>query len=229
MRILIVEDNEDLAANTGDYLEAQGHAVDYAGDGLGGVHLVATNAYDAVVLDLGLPGMDGLTLCRRIRHDLRKDVPVLMVTARDTLAEKLAGFEAGTDDYLVKPFALQELDARLQALVRRSRGSTTNVLVHADLELDLDRVEARRGGRRLHLNPACLTILRVLLEAAPAAVRRAQLERALWAGEPPESDALRSHIYALRRAIDRPFERPLLQTIHGIGYRIADPDNEAAP
>lgn len=223
IRVLIVEDHEDVAANIGDHLEAQGHAVDYAADGLGGIHLLATNEYDAVVLDLGLPGMDGLSVCRRLRQDLRLTTPVLMLTARDTLPDKLVGFEAGTDDYLVKPFALQELDARLQALLRRGRG-TPGPLRVADLELDPTRLEARRAGRRLDLNPTCFTILKALVEASPGVVRRTRLEELLWGGEPPDSDALRSHIYSLRCAVDRPFDRPLIHTVHGVGYRLEAPE-----
>ena len=119
MRILVVEDNRDIAANLGDYLEERGHTVDYAADGVTGLHLAVVNNFDAIVLDLNLPGMDGLEVCRKLRNEGRKQTPVLMLTARDSLDSKLSGFDSGADDYLVKPFALQEVEARLAVHARR--------------------------------------------------------------------------------------------------------------
>ena len=114
MRILVIEDNSDIAANLGDYLEDRGHTVDFAADGVTGLHLAVVHDFDAIVLDLNLPGMDGLEVCRKLRNEARKQTPVLMLTARDTLDNKLAGFDSGADDYLIKPFALQEVEVRLQ-------------------------------------------------------------------------------------------------------------------
>jgi len=227
MRVLVIEDNQDVAANIGDFLEARGHEVDFALDGVVGLHLAVTHRFDVIVLDLGLPGIDGLTVCRRLRADAGSDVPVLMLTARDTLPDTLAGFEAGTDDYLVKPFALQELGVRVEALARRGRPPRRDVLRVADLELHPDRFEGYRAGRRLDLNPTTFRILRMLMEASPRVVLRGELERELWGTTPPDSDALRSHIYALRRAVDRGSGRPLVHTVHGVGYRL-DPDGTAA-
>ena len=121
MRILVIEDNTDIAANLGDYLEDRGHTVDFAADGVTGLHLAVVNDFDAIVLDLNLPGMDGLEVCRKLREEARKQTPVLMLTARDALEQKLAGFQSGADDYLVKPFALQEVEARLAVLGRRGK------------------------------------------------------------------------------------------------------------
>ncbi len=154
MQVLIIEDHQDVAANVGDYLEARGDTVDFAYNGLGGLHLALTNSYDVIVLDLGLPGIDGLDLCRRLREDARSAVPILMLTARDTLDDTLAGFAAGSDDYLVKPFALQELAARLEALVRRAQPPPSGCLQVADLELDPATHVVRRGARTIDLNPA---------------------------------------------------------------------------
>src|SRR5690606_10540422 len=122
VRILVIEDNPDIAANLGDYLEDRGHAVDLAADGVTGLHLAVVHEFDAIVLDLNLPGMDGLEVCRKLRNEARKQTPVLMLTARDSLENKLAGFDSGADDYLIKPFALQEVDVRLNALSRRGKG-----------------------------------------------------------------------------------------------------------
>ena len=224
LRLLVVEDNLDIAENVGDYFQAQGEILDFAMDGIGGLHLALTNTYDVIILDLMLPGMDGITLCRKLRQDADKNTPVLMLTARDTLDDKLEGFEAGADDYLVKPFSLRELAARVDALSKRGRPASRKILRVADLELDVGRMKLQRAGRPIRLNRACVHILTMLMEAHPNVVPRNELENALWGEMLPGSDALRSHIYTLRRAIDRPFNFPLLQTIHGIGYKLAAPN-----
>ena len=224
MRILVVEDNRDIAANLGDFLEERGHTVDYAADGVTGLHLAVVNDFDAIVLDLNLPGMDGLEVCRRLRAVGRKQTPVLMLTARDSLDSKLSGFDSGADDYLVKPFALQEVEARLQVLARRGKAAQPRILNVADLEFNLETLEVRRAGKLLQLNPTALKILQALMEASPSVVPRMNLETRVWGEELPDSDSLRVHIHGLRAAVDKPFEKQLIQTRHGIGYRIADAD-----
>ena len=224
MRILVIEDNSDIAANLGDYLEERGHTVDFAADGVTGLHLAVVNDFDAIVLDLNLPGMDGLEVCCKLRQEARKQTPVLMLTARDALESKLEGFDAGADDYLVKPFALQEVDARLTVLLRRGKGPQSRILNVADLEYNLDTLEVRRAGKLLQLNPTALKILQSLMESSPSVVTRQELETRVWGEELPDSDSLRVHIHGLRAAVDKPFPKPLIQTRHGIGYRIADPD-----
>ena len=228
LRLLVVEDNLDIAENIGDYFQAQGGILDFAMNGIGGLHLALTNTYDVIILDIMLPGMDGITFCRKLRQEAGKNTPVIMLTARDTLNDKLKGFESGADDYLVKPFALRELAVRVTALARRGRPVSSPILRVADLELDVGRMKIRRAGRSIKLNRACLQILTMLMEAYPNIIQRDEIENALWGEMLPGSDALRSHIYALRRAIDRPFQYPLLQTVHGIGYRLAAPD-ETSP
>ena len=208
-------------------IEERGHAVDFAADGVTGLHLAVVNEFDAIVLDLNLPGMDGLEVCRKLRNDARKQTPVLMLTARDTLENKLAGFDSGADDYLIKPFALQEVEVRLNALARRGKGPMPRVLNVADLEYNLDTLEVRRAGKLLQLNPTALKILQALMEAAPAVVTRQDLETRVWGEELPDSDSLRVHIHGLRAVVDKPFDVPLIQTRHGIGYRIAAPDASA--
>ena len=225
LRILIVEDNVDIAENIADYLEIQGHVLDFAMDGIGGLHLALTQDYDAIVLDIMLPSMDGLTFCRKLRQQGTKKTPILMLTARDTLADKLEGFEAGADDYLVKPFELQELEARLGALVRRAGQSLQDYLQIGDLKVDMGKMEVQRAGYPVELNRAGMKILTMLMQAYPNVVSRKEMEHGLWGDMPPDSDALRSHIYALRRAIDKPFKRPLIQTIHGVGYRLVESDD----
>jgi DNA-binding response OmpR family regulator len=226
MNILIIEDNADLAANLWTYLESKGHVIDAAGDGVTGLHLAIVNEYDVIALDLILPGLDGLELCRRLRIDARKTTPVLMMTARDTLGDKLKGFELGADDYLVKPFDLQELDARLSALARRAKpGSATRILQAADLTLDLDTLRVERAGQPIALTPTGMQILELLMRRPGCVVTRRELETALWGDLPPDSDALSYHIHALRRAIDKPFHGHLLQTVRSIGYRLSSFDS----
>jgi len=224
LRILVVEDNVDIAENIGDYLEAQGHIMDFAMDGIGGLHLAITQKYDILILDIMLPGMDGITLCNKLREAGGKQTPVLMLTARDTLSDKLEGFKAGADDYLIKPFALQELEARIKALTKRAKIVENPVLHVADLELDTGSMKVSRAGKPIDLNRACLKILQMLMQAYPNVVPRNEIEDTLWGDMPPGSDSLRSHIYILRSAIDKPFEQALLETVHGVGYRLVDPD-----
>jgi len=227
MRILVIEDNPDIASNIGDYLSDRSHVVDFAGDGITGLHLAVVNDYEVIVLDLMLPGMDGLEVCRKLRQEARKHTPVLMLTARDALQQKLAGFETGADDYMVKPFALQELEARIMVLVRRSKPQQARVLNVAELVYNLDTLVVVRQGKSIQLNPIALKILQCLMEASPSVVTRQELEMRVWGEELPDSDSLRVHIHTLRAAIDKPFDKPLIQTRHGIGYRLVDPEAAA--
>jgi len=222
IRVLIVEDNRDICGNIAAYLEKHSYVLDFAYDGISAMHLALSNTYDVIVLDLMLPRMDGLSLCHKLRADADVETPVLMLTARDTLDDKLKGFKAGADDYLVKPFALQELHARLQALYKRSHGNTANLLTVGDLTMNRSTLQVHRAGRRVDLSPAGRKILQRLMEEAPSVVTRHDLETLLWADEPPDGDALRSHLYKLRQAIDRPFDSQLIHTVHRIGYRIAE-------
>jgi DNA-binding response OmpR family regulator len=220
-RILLVEDNRDIAEMVYAYLENRGFEMDFAGDGVTGLHLAVTNEYDAIILDLMLPGMDGLKLCEKLREDAHKDTPVLMLTARDTLEDKLAGLEIGADDYLVKPFEIRELEARVRALIRRQQGLVSpETLQVADLKFDTGTLEITREGKALHLSPTCMKILRILMSASPRVVSRSEIERQVWGDILPDSDTLRSHLYNLRQTIDKPFDKPLLHTMQGSGYRL---------
>ena len=221
--ILLVEDNRSLSEMVGEYLESRGFGVDYAGDGADGLRLATENSYDVVVLDLMLPRMDGIEVCKRLRGESKKATPVLMLTARDTLADKVTGLDAGADDYLVKPFAIQELEARVRALIRRDRRQVSaEVLKIADLVLDTASLRVTRGGSELQLSPIGLRLLTILMRESPRVVTRRDIEREIWGDSLPDSDTLRSHLYNLRKAIDRPFEKQLLHTVQTAGYRIAD-------
>ena len=222
MRLLVVEDNRDILANLADYLALKGYEVDCAQDGLTGLHLAATQHYDLIVLDVMLPGMDGYALCQRLREGERRDTPVIMLTARDALDDRLQGFRTGADDYLTKPFALPELAARIEAVLKRSRGGGRRLLKVGDLAYDLDTLEVARAGQPLKVGPTGLKLLAVLMQKSPAVATREALEAALWGDAPPDSDSLRSHIHNLRQQIDKPFPRPLLHTVPGIGFRLAE-------
>jgi len=228
MRILIIEDNADISASIYDYLEGRGHVMDAAPDGVTGLHFAVSNDYDVIILDLGLPGIDGLDVCRRLRKDARIGTPVLMLTARDTLEQKLAGFDSGADDYLVKPFALEELAARVQVLQERRRRNTAETLRVADLTLDENQHRVTRCGKAINLNPIGFKILSYLMAESHRVVPRGEIEQAVWGDDPPDSDALRTHVSNLRNVVDKPFDKPLLHTIRGVGYRLADLDDVPA-
>jgi DNA-binding response OmpR family regulator len=221
--VLIIEDNRSLAETVGFYLESRGMEVDYAADGAEGYRLAVENRYDAIILDGNLPRMDGLDVVRGLRRDARISTPIIMATARDTLDDKLAGLEDGVDDYLTKPFATQELEARLQAVIRRNRKEVAKeVLKVGDLSFDPVCHRVRRGDRELELSPVATKLLTILMRESPRVVSRREIERELWGDDLPDSDALRSHLYNLRKAIDRGFAQPLLHTVQSAGYRVAD-------
>ena len=223
LRILVVEDNLDLAANLVDFLEGRGHLADAAGDGVGGLKLAAANDYDVIVLDVMLPGIDGLELCRRLRGEVGKLTPILMLTARDATEDKIAGLEAGADDYVVKPFVLREVEARLKALARRAQAaSPRQTLRVGDLAYDTGTYRVSRGDTVVELPPIPLRILEALMRASPRVLSRDELERAIWGDLPPDSDALRAHMHILRSAVDKPFARPLIRTLRGLGWQIAE-------
>ena len=217
LKVLVIEDQRDLAESIWDFLERRGHVVDHASDGAQGLRMASEGDFDVIVLDLGLPRLDGLDVCTRLRAE-GKDVPVLMLTARDTLDDRLTGFGRGADDYLVKPFAMLELEARVRNLHRRHRGG--EVLHCADLVFDARSREAMRAGQPLVLSALQSRLLETLLRASPAVVDSARLAERVWGEEAPGVDALHSLVRALRAVVDRPFERPLIRTVHGIGYRL---------
>lgn len=224
IHILVIEDDIDISNNISDFFEPQGYILDFAMNGVHGLHLAISNTYDVIILDLMLPGMDGITLCKKLREEAKVYTPVLMLTARDTLEEKIVGFESGADDYLVKPFALQELAARINVLANRGKRVSQSSLQVADLVLDLGTLSVQRAGRPIELTKICLNILKILMQASPNVVSREKIEDLLWGDMPPGSDALRSHIYTLRQKVDKPFSTNLIHTIQGIGYKITGSD-----
>lgn len=222
--VLLVEDHHPLAETVLDFLSSVGFEMDYASDGLSGLHLAKTQSYDAIILDIMLPGLDGLELCQRLRREFNLDTPIIMLTARDQLEDKLDGFQKGADDYLVKPFDLPELAARLVAVIRRQRGELVpGQLSVGELLLDPATFSVAREGKSIQLSPTCFRILKVLMRESPKLVTREAIEKELWGDALPDSDTLRSHLYKLRQAIDKPFTDPMLQTIPGQGFKLAPP------
>ncbi len=219
--MLVIEDNRDIAENIADFFEPQGHSLDFATNGEQGLQMALDGDFDVIVLDLMLPRMDGFTVCRNLRQ-AHNATPVLMLTARDQLDDKLQGFEEGADDYLVKPFSVKELEARVKALLKRMQqfGQHPQLQV-ADLVFDSNTQEIMRAGQSIDLNPTQKKILLYLLQHSPNVVKRGELENLIWGEDPPDNDVLRTHIYSLRTLIDKPFDNPLLHTVHGVGYRLA--------
>lgn len=224
MRVLIIEDDPDIAGNLGDFLESRGHLADFAHDGVTGLHRAVTDDYDALILDLGLPGLDGMALMKKLRGEAKRDVPVLILTARDVLDDKLAAFEGGADDYLVKPFALREVEARLKSLVARRCGRVVDSkLVFDRIIFDPASMTVTVEGRAVHLSRKCLKLLEALCRAPNRVHSRAELEHQVWGGEQLVSDTLRSHMHMLRRALTDSSGHSPIETVHGIGYRFAAP------
>lgn len=219
-RILIVDDDEDIQDLLFAALDDDGFIVDIAGDGKSGLNLIQENEYDLVVLDINLPGLNGYALCRELRNHLHVAVPILMLTLRASVDERVEGLDAGADDYLTKPFEVTELLARIRALLRRGRPTVGNVLKVGDLELDLESKSAQRQGKPIHLSPIHIKLLATLMRDSPNLVSRDTLATQIWGDDPPDSDALRAHIHTLRAAIDKPFATPLLKTVPKLGYRL---------
>ncbi|RDV07218.1 DNA-binding response regulator [Sphingorhabdus pulchriflava] len=218
--ILLVEDNPDLASNIIDYLEALGHRLHYAADGEAGLREALLSRVDIILLDLALPNRDGLSVCAELRRRADRRVPILMLTARDTLDDKLAGFANGADDYLVKPFSLAELAARVMALAQRTHLGQPHYISIGPLAIDRQARAATREGRPLRLTPLLWDLLLLLVEAWPNPVSRDEVTRRLWGDEPPSSDSLRAHLHLLRQVVDKPFDLPIIETVHSVGFRL---------
>jgi DNA-binding response OmpR family regulator len=222
LAVLLVEDDFELAATLVELLALDTIDCDHAANGHAGHQLVQENHYDVLVLDISLPGMDGLTLCRTLR-DQGNDTPILLLTARDTLEDKLSGFDAGTDDYLTKPFQTPELVARIQALAnRRSARARTRTI--DDLTIDFSRRCASRGERKLALTPTGWRLLETLAHASPDVVSRDELISAVWGQDPPESDSLKVHLHRLRGEVDQVNDVKLMHSVVGQGIRLGVDD-----
>jgi two-component system, OmpR family, response regulator len=224
MRVLVVEDETRMAGLLERALREEGHAVDVAADGPEGLWLATENAYGAIVLDVMLPGLDGFQLCRRLRESGRW-APVLMLTARDAVGDRVRGLDAGADDYLVKPFSLLELAARLRALARRDDRSRPVILAEGDLKLDPATKRAWRSGTELRLSPKEFSLLELFLRRPGHVLTRSQIIEELWDfSYDGGSNVVDQYVNYLRRKIDLPFGRHDIETIRGMGYRLRRTD-----
>lgn len=219
MKILIVEDEP----KTGEYLRQglseAGYVADLVPNGTDGLHMALHGAYDLVILDVMLPGLNGWQVLQSLR-ERGLQMPVLFLTARDQVEDRVKGLELGADDYLVKPFAGAELLARCQALTVRHRSGETHVLRIGTLRIDRRQGQAARQDRPLDLHQTAYQILLALAEAWPRTLTRSEMIQRLWGDAPPDSDPLRTHLYLLRQALDKPFATPMLKTVHGVGFRL---------
>lgn len=221
-KILIVEDDRDIAANIADYLQEVDPTLSVVvkHEGFDGFSAAATDESVALaVLDIGLPGLDGLSLTRRLR-EIGWKKPIIMLTARDTVPDRVRGLESGADDYLVKPFALAEFHARIRAQLRRSEvEAAPSVLTVGDLTLNLRMWTVECAGQSVKLNATAMKILALLMKKSPTVVTKEELAREVW-GTPPSAETIRSHLYMLRNAVDKPFEKHLIKTIAGVGWTL---------
>jgi DNA-binding response OmpR family regulator len=222
MRILLAEDEKKVAGHVRAGLAAEGYAVDVAHDGDEALWLAESNSYDALLLDITMPHKDGITVVRLLR---RKGVtaPVIFLTARDDIEDKVRGLDAGGDDYLTKPFSIVELLARLRAVLRRQRPQATNVVCVADLELDLVSHEARRAGETIELTRREFALLELLINSSPKPVSKTTIVEHVWDQHfDSETNVVNVYIKMLRRKIDRPGLKPLIQTVRGVGFALRE-------
>jgi two-component system response regulator QseB len=221
MRLLLAEDDAMIGEAVRNGLRRQGFVVDWVQDGIAAEQALATEPYDACVLDLGLPRKDGLGVLRDLRAR-GSDLPVLVLTARDAVADRIAGLDAGADDYVIKPFDLNEIAARIRALLRRRAGRASSVLEYRGVTLDPATHEVRKDGERVQLSPREFALLHALLEQPGRVLSRAQLEESLYGwGEEVESNVVEVHVHGLRRKLGADF----IRNVRGVGYRIA-PDGK---
>jgi DNA-binding response OmpR family regulator len=222
VRILLVEDNRRLNNSLKTSLVDDGYAVDSAYDGEDGEELAGIYPYDAIILDIMLPRKDGLDVCRALRRR-RNNTPILLLTARDTVEDRVVGLDSGADDYLVKPFAIEELRARLRALLRREASDKSNILTVADLTLDPATHHVERAGRSIELTAKEFALLEYFMRNAGRVISREMAESHIWSYDfQATSNVVDVYIRRLRRKIDEPFSPKLLETLRGVGYRLSE-------
>jgi len=220
MKILLIEDHAELAIQLGEFLGSLGWNIDFSSTGKQGISLALDNEYDLIILDLNLPDIDGIHVCKEIKSKSKFNVPVLMLTARDSFADKVKGFDFGADEYLTKPYDLRELALRCKVLTRRQELYQSNKMSLGDLSLDLNENRAFRHDKEVILNKTSFAILLMLAKAYPNPVSKSRIIHEIWGDTPPETNSLKSHVYNVRAVIDKPFSKNIVKTIVSVGYKL---------
>ncbi|WP_251359456.1 response regulator transcription factor [Kangiella sp. TOML190] len=218
LRLLIVEDDVALANSIIEWFELDGHSCDYVADGKAAISLLSRVDFDVILLDVSLPYIDGLEVARRLRQ-VGNSTPILMLTARDAIEDRVTGLDSGADDYVVKPFALIEVSARVRVLSKRRTGEVQRLSI-GSLELLLDEHRVFREGQEIDLSPIGWRLIETLARSCPNSVDRETLSFAAWHDEPPETNNLKVQMFKLRKAIDKPFKSSVIETVKGRGYRL---------
>ena len=228
IRMLIVEDHAGLATNLLEFFSDSRYVLDFASDGLTAIHLIATNEYDVIILDVMLPGLSGFEVCRRIRNDIHCSTPVIIMTSKDQLEDKEQGFTVGADDYLIKPFNLRELQLRVDALYRRKAGFTgmPEIQIPGIFFDPGTSIVRDNHGKRLELSGTAVRIFEALMKAYPNFLSYTQLQDGVWGEREVDMNTLRTHVYSLRKLLQDTFGYPIIKTMHGRGYRLIAPNTE---
>lgn len=223
LKLLIVEDNPHIAKQLGDFLAGLQWQVDFASEGKLAVQLASKQHFDVVLLDLNLPDIDGFQVCQQIKAQAPSNVPILMLTARDAFEDKARGFSTGADDYLSKPFDFREVALRCEALSRRQQLHLKQEIQIGNLRLLVRDMRADYAGQCLTLTQVGFKILLLLAQKYPDAVSRSHILHEIWGDAPPQSDALKSHIYSLRKQLEHAAGHDLIRTVHNLGYQLIAP------
>ncbi len=226
LSILLVEDNQTIATQLTEFFEGHNWVVDYASNGTQGIELALHQNFDVIILDLNLPDIDGLDVCNQIKQQAKVNLPILMLTARDAFEDKASGYGMGADDYVTKPFEFRELALRCQALARRHNLHKSQRIEIGELVIEQNECTAKRQEQTLKLTNIGFKILLILAQAYPQAVSRSNLVFKVWGDVPPDTDALRTHIYSLRTALDKPYNSSMLTTITNVGYKLELSDED---
>jgi len=220
LKVLLVEDCQSVAEVIFDYFEDSDIELDYAATGTLGLSLAQSQKFDCIILDIMLPGIDGISLCQQLRAE-GNNISIIMLTARDTNSDMLLGLRQGADDYIVKPFNLELLEARIHSVIRRNSGAGfVTQLTCGPITLDINTHQVWRGKQEIKLTPICFKILNVLVKKSPNVVSRQEIEDVLWPDDLPDQDILRKHVYQLRNKVDKPFKENIIETVPKLGYRL---------
>lgn len=221
MKILLVDDSFQISETIADYLELRNCIVDFAYNGQDALSIIEDQSFDVVVMDIMMPKMDGISAVKKIRSELNKTVPIIYLSAKDKLEDRLEGFDSGADDYLVKPFSLEELYARITALYNRTNKMVSAIVTFKDIQINTEQKKVNFGSNQLKLPPIQYKILLLLIKKAPNLVTKSDIIEHIWGDSEPNSDALRSHIYGVRNAISKQGSQTQLETVFGKGFKLS--------